>query len=76
MQYTFFLILIILMGISCERKNEAKKNREDIRKETELKKKQGTVKGVLKQIMNDDSNLQKKYIKSKSNDSSQSKKDW
>ncbi len=36
-QYTFFLILIILMGISCERKNEAKKNVTTDKKNTEDK---------------------------------------
>ncbi len=49
---------------------------EDIQKEAELKKKKETVKGVLKQIMNDDGNLQKKFINSKTNQNSREAKDW
>ncbi|EQC43206.1 VWA domain-containing protein [Bacteriovorax sp. Seq25_V] len=49
---------------------------EQVQKDAELKKKKESVKGVLKQIMNDDGNLQKKFINSKTNQNSREAKDW
>lgn len=58
-----------------EKEIENGKTFEEIKKEIELKKKNG-VKGVLKQIMNDDANLQKQFINSSSNENSSNSKDW
>jgi len=56
-------------------KKKEKKKWEDLKKQVEKKKKTSTVKGVLKQIMNDDSNLQRKFLDTSSDDSN-SVRDW
>lgn len=56
-------------------KKKDKKKWEDVKKAVEKKKRTSTVKGVLKQIMNDDSNLQRKFIDTTS-DNNNTVKDW
>lgn len=56
--------------------NKDGKSFDEIKKEIELKKKKNGVKGVLKQIMDDDANLQRIFINSSSKENSSEAKDW
>jgi Ca-activated chloride channel family protein len=63
-----------------QQKNKKDKNKQkkwdDLKKQVEKKKKTSTVKGVLKQIMNDDSNLQRKFLDASSENDTGTSKDW
>ena len=63
-------------GNKDKKKKNKKKKWDDVKKQVEKKKKTSTVKGVLKQIMNDDGNLQRKFLDTSSENKKNGMKDW
>lgn len=59
-----------------DKKKQKQKKWDDLKAQVEKKKKASTVKGVLKQIMNDDSNLQRKFLDASSENDTGTSKDW